>query len=340
MFLDLLKESLTITFFVLVMMMLIEYLTVQSEGKWNRFMQQNPVLQVFIGAFLGLIPGCLGAYTAVSLYVHRVMGFAALVSVMIATTGDEAFVMLSTIPLDFLTLNLILLIVAVGTGLFMLLFKTGRAFFPLMHDFPRHEQGTARCKCFRASEVLPQLKNISFLRATLLTLLTIFLVFYGSGSLGPTSWDWIKITIVIVGLTALFIIATAPEDFLIKHLWEHTIKKHVPRIFLWTLGAFLAIELLLNWLDLEHWLRDNLWMMMLAAVLIGIIPQSGPNIIFITLFAGGAIPFSILIANSIVQDGHGAIPLLAESRKQFFKLKMVKVIVGLVIGAAGLLIGF
>ena len=79
---------------------------------------------------------------------------------------------------------------------------------------------------------------------------------------------------------------------------------------------------------------------MLVAVLIGMIPESGPHIIFVSLFAGGVIPFSILIANSIVQDGHGSIPLLAESGKSFIIAKLINVAVGLVVGYSLLLSGF
>jgi hypothetical protein len=73
---------------------------------------------------------------------------------------------------------------------------------------------------------------------------------------------------------------------------------------------------------------------------IGIIPESGPHLIFVTLFVSGSIPFSILIANSIVQDGHGALPLLAESRKSFLYMKGVNFIVGLLVGITGILAGF
>jgi hypothetical protein len=80
--------------------------------------------------------------------------------------------------------------------------------------------------------------------------------------------------------------------------------------------------------------------MLIMALLVGIIPQSGPHIIFVTLFANGSIPFSILLANSIVQDGHGSIPLLAESGKSFLLMKAIKLVIGLLIGFSGLLLGF
>ena len=78
-----------------------------------------------------------------------------------------------------------------------------------------------------------------------------------------------------------------------------------------------------------------IWMLVIA-VLIGIIPESGPHLLFLTLFINGTIPFSILIASSIVQDGHGALPLLAESRKSFIYMKGINVVVGFIVGFIGL----
>ncbi len=79
-------------------------------------------------------------------------------------------------------------------------------------------------------------------------------------------------------------------------------------------------------------------MVLLIAVLVGIIPESGPHMLFVTLFAHGSLPFSILLASSIVQDGHGTLPLLAVSNLAFFWLKTINVTIGLLVGSIGLLI--
>jgi hypothetical protein len=85
--------------------------------------------------------------------------------------------------------------------------------------------------------------------------------------------------------------------------------------------------------------ENNPYLILLAAVLIGIIPESGPHLVFVTLFSQQLIPFSILLASSIVQDGHGMLPVLAESRKDFFLIKGISVLIGLVIGTILLFLG-
>ncbi|MCK5464949.1 MAG: hypothetical protein KAI95_18110, partial [Bacteroidales bacterium] len=76
------------------------------------------------------------------------------------------------------------------------------------------------------------------------------------------------------------------------------------------------------------------------AVLIGIIPESGPHLVFVTLFAEGLIPFSILLASSISQDGHGSLPLLAESKRGFLSVKSVNMMVALLAGLTGYVMRF
>jgi hypothetical protein len=41
----------------------------------------------------------------------------------------------------------------------------------------------------------------------------------------------------------------------------------------------------------------------------------------------------VLLASSIVQDGHGMLPMLAHSRRAFVAVKLVNCVVGLVAGA-------
>ena len=66
----------------------------------------------------------------------------------------------------------------------------------------------------------------------------------------------------------------------------------------------------------------------------------GPHLIFVTLFAEGLIPFSVLLAGSIVQDGHGMLPMLAHSRCAFFGVKGFNFALGLLVGILGLVMGW
>ncbi len=338
--LDIFKHAVIITVFVLIMMLLIEYITIQTKGKWSKPFSKNPWMQVLFAALMGITPGCLGVYIIVSLYAHRILNFAALVTAMIATFGDEAFVMFAMIPSKTLVLMGSIFSIAMCSGLLLNLFPAGKSlmYLPVNHLL-LHDQDPD-CVCFQPSLILPQLKKISFERAMLLTVGLFFIIFLINGEIGPSTWDWKKIIFLLVALIEVFIVATVPDHFLRKHLWDHVIKKHLLKIFLWTFGAFLIIHLGLELLNLDHWLQSNIFTVLIIAILVGLIPESGPHMVFITLFANSSIPFSILLANSIVQDGHGALPLLAESRKSFLYMKGINALIGFLIGLTGLLTGF
>jgi len=326
------KHALMITSFVFIMMLLIEYINVQTRGSWQDFLKKSRWGQYFFGALLGALPGCLGAFTVVSLYSHRIVSLGALVATMIATSGDEAFVMFSLFPQKALWITLLLLVLGIFTGaLTDLLFKKqDQLIGHLNHQLPIHQSD--HCNCFPKGQIWRQLKHLNLPRALLIGIFAFFLLFLVSGSIGPKAWDWKKVTFALSAAFGLFVSATVPDHFLEEHLWEHVLKKHLPRIFLWTFGALLVMKLLESHLDVHTWIHDNTLLVMLIAVFIGIIPESGPHLIFVTMYASGTLPFSILLASSIVQDGHGMLPMLAISRRGFLLVKGINIVVGLLAG--------
>lgn len=156
-------------------------------------------------------------------------------------------------------------------------------------------------------------------------------------------FSWENILFFSLALITFCIVALSSEHFLTTHLWEHVIKKHFLTIFLWTFGVLLCLQFLFYFVDIKAIIENNQWTLLVIlflALIIGLIPESGPHLIFVVMFFSGTIPFSILLANSIVQNGHSPLPLIAESRKSFFLMKGICLIVGLLVGLAGYFIGF
>ncbi|MCK9483864.1 MAG: arsenic efflux protein [Candidatus Marinimicrobia bacterium] len=335
--LGILKNTLMITGFVFIMMLVIEYLNVQTRGQWQKFLQGRRWRQYVLGAFLGVIPGCLGSFAMVTLYSHRLVSLGALVTTMIATSGDEAFVMFALFPGKALLLNVILGAVALLGGVLtdLLFFKKHE--LAAAHELPLHEE---YCNCFPRGHILAQLRAMTLERFLLILITTIILIAVGSGFIAGGEEGWIRITLITVSAIGLYIVATVPDHFLAEHLWEHVAKRHVPRIFFWTLGAMIIIQLMINHLNIEQYFSETRLLILVIACLVGLIPESGPHLIFVTMFARGLAPFSVLLASSIVQDGHGMLPLLAHSRRDFIRVKLINFGFGLLIGLIGLWLGF
>ena len=357
-FFDVLRNSFLVTGLVIIMMLMIEYLNIHSEGKWFNKLRQHRFGQVVLGAGLGLIPGCMGGFAAVSMYSHKLLSFGALIAMMIATSGDEAFVMLAMIPKEALVLTVVLFAIAVLAGWIVDL-CTRKKTDPnpgcdegfQVHD-TEHRHDTAGEKAS-----LSNMRHPSAERIALLLGVVIFIIALAFGLLehdhgheheaaeAATHLNifdeyWLNLFFSIVSLFVVWFIATANEHIIKEHLWKHVICKHFLPIFLWTFGALLVIEIGLHYLDMETWISSNIPWMILLALLIGIIPESGPHMLFVTLFATGMVPFSVLLASSVSQDGHASLPLFAESKVSFVKAKLINALVAAIAGYTCYFIGF
>lgn len=357
-FLDVLRNSFLITGLVIIMMLMIEFINIHSEGRWFSRLRQHRFGQVVLGAGLGIIPGCMGGFAVVSMYSHKLLSFGALIAMMIASSGDEAFVMLAMIPKQALILCAVLFVIAILVGWIVDLISKKQIQDPSccedgfkLHK-EEHHHGTVHEKAS-----LKNLKHASAERIALLLGVVIFIIALAFGLLEHEHeheheavetlshvnvFDeyWLNLFFAIVSLIVVWFIATINEHVVKEHLWEHVIRKHFLSIFLWTFGALLVIELGLHYLDMESWINSNILWMILLAVLVGIIPESGPHMLFVTLFATGMVPFSVLLASSISQDGHASLPLLAESKRSFLKAKLINTIVAAVFGYTCYFIGF
>lgn len=334
----LLRDCVMITGFVAAMMLLIEYLNVFSGGRWARRLARGRFMQYIVASLMGVIPGCLGAFTAVALYSHGLISFGALAAAMIAASGDEAFVMLALVPqaAGALMTLMFLLGVAAGIAADALFRRPGLAEFPcqalVIHAEERFTRPTwAGTKAIWAA--------CSAARGFLAISLALFALAAAAGQIGPAGWNWIRVSVVALSIVALLAVATVPDHFLEEHIWRHIVRKHVPRVFLWTLAALLLSGPVRVLLDRGGLTGGDAWLLLAMACLVGLIPESGPHLIFVTLYAQHSIPFGVLLANSIVQDGHGMLPLLAHSRKAFAAVKAVNFLVGLAAGAASLSLG-
>ncbi|MBA7707389.1 hypothetical protein ES703_116261 [subsurface metagenome] len=84
--------------------------------------------------------------------------------------------------------------------------------------------------------------------------------------------------------------------------------------------------------NLDAFIHEHMLWVLLIGALMGIIPESGPHLIFVMMYAQGLIPFSVLFTTSFVQDGHGMLPLLSYSLKDSVLIKIFNLVFGLAVG--------
>ena len=111
----------------------------------------------------------------------------------------------------------------------------------------------------------------------------------------------------------------------------------------WVFFAYLAYEFfilfglgkgdyILGESILTNFLTQTGLMAVIIGALIGIIPGCGPQIIFVTLYTKGLIPFSALLANAISQDGDALFPLIAIDKKSALLATALNTIPALIVG--------
>ncbi|MDR2962947.1 MAG: arsenic efflux protein [Bacteroidales bacterium] len=354
--LDILKNSLSITFFVLAMMIVIEFVNVRTSGKFNTILQKNDTMQIVASALLGLLPGCLGAYTVVTFYSHNLVSFGALLAAFIAAMGDESFILFSLSPRTGFIVALALLALALASGFVCnAILKKYKKTNPHIRHFEIHEH---ECEIPNQWQSIKEnLTHIAPLRLLILLALLSIIILSAFNQIGH-SHDFLDafslqgttcmqheshhehgvnlLSLVYIGLALMlaYIVSVVPMHFLHEHLWGHIIKKHFLKIFVWTTLLLLLVLVLNSHFSVQEFIENHKTYLLVLAILVGIIPESGPHIIFISLYLTGVIPIGILLANFIVQEGHAALPLFAESKRTFFVIKGIKCAIAFVVGLA------
>ncbi|NOZ81028.1 MAG: selenocysteine protein [DPANN group archaeon] len=282
-FLASLKESLVIITLIFVMMVIVEFLVLRYRRKITSAIGKGRFFSYILSSSFGIIPGCVGTFTMDTLYMGGLLSFGGIVAVMVATSGDEAFLMLS-------------------------LAASGKLSWALI----------------------------------LVLMLTLFLFGILAGWLGDvfvkkTRMTFCKHCSIVDHRVDEFNI----RHFMKKHIVEHILRRHLWKIFLWVFAALFVIGLSEGFINADHLFAGQTMIFVLViAALIGLLPISGPNVFLVMLFSQGLIPFSILLANSIVQDGHGLLPIMGFSMDDAVKIKAFNFVFGLVVGGVFLALGF
>jgi hypothetical protein len=366
------------------MMLIIEYINVVTGGRRFDGIRKSPWRQVLLGATLGVIPGCMGGFAAVSLFSHNIFGFGGLVAAMISDTGDETFVMFAMMPEYAFLIKGLTFAVAVVAGLGINVFISGSGIGAqgFDHELEIHSDCESPKRKI-STDILRNLAHPSVQRIVVLSGIAVFMLGLGLGMLehdhdhaaghagacahhaecGSSEHEhehdqcrehsrgthsvnsifserWLNLLFLFVAAGAFVVVLSVDEHFLKEHIFRHVVGRHLFRVFVWTFGSLAFIYLLGLFVRYDEWIHDNRVIMLFIALLIGLIPQSGPHIAFVSLFASGTIPFSILLANSIVQNGHSGLPLLAETKRGFVNTKLAALAAGLAVGLAGFFAGF
>ncbi len=368
--LDILRNAILITGLVVIMMMIIESFNIESKGHFFEGLRNSKLAGVVVSALMGVIPGCMGGFAAVSMYTHGILSFGALIAMMIASSGDEAFVLLAMVPQKAVMIFTVLFVLAIVVGILVDLFYKPRRPENICDE--GFSSSAAVNRAIKASAAQKReiggehnhshhratgdkKIHLSWQRVVMFVGVIVFLAALVSGymehehapedaqayaAVGATLLDeqWMNVLLACVSAVILVVLVRGSDVYVEENLWNHIVKKHLPSIFGWTFGVLVAVGILFHFVDVSKWISDNTWLMILLAAAVGFIPESGPHMIFITLYASGIIPLPVLLASCISQDGHASIPLLASNKRSFAVAKLLNFVVAILVGIAATII--
>jgi hypothetical protein len=280
------KELLHVSILVLIVMSLVELVELRWSKAVKKKIVNNPNTQKFLGSMLGILPGCGGTFAADAMYMAGLLGFGGITATMLATAGDEAFVIWTGVaggghltPVVALTLLASQFVVGIiGGFIATFIARKFKLTFAAKCEIEHHDHEHSHW----------------------------------------LGWN----------------------HFFTGHMWNHILRGHFPRIIGWLAFSLLIVELFSGQLELINSAPDSKWIALGMAAAVGLIPISGPHLLFITMFAAGHVPFSVMLTSCLVQNGHGMLPLIGFSLDDTLKIKAVNLGVGLAAGLILMLFGF
>ena len=279
-----------------------------SGSDISALFKKSKFTQVPLASFMGALPGCGGAVVVVAAYSSGSVSLGAVVATLTATMGDAAFLLIAKRPDVALVLLPTSFIVGIITGYIVDIFDKTK--------------DTASLKINNIS-LINVTQNRQFLYIIYSIIIIPGFIFAVLGLLQYEFEEHITQFITIISYigisTGLLIWATSsvktmtnPKESTISRMSEET-----SFITSWVLLAFLLFEYSINiaGLDLQSWFKTVGIAVPLIAILIGLIPGCGPQILVTTFYINGLIPFAALIGNSIANDGDALFPAIAINPK-------------------------
>lgn len=385
--------------FVGAVLLLFGYIDYKNSGALVRKIEQSKKLQPVLGAILGLTPGCGGAIFVMPLFVKGKVSFGTVVATLIATMGDSAFVIISTLPFHYILVSVLSFIAAIITGYIVDYLNVGDKLLTKMKKLPKeeledihekvdHMTQNYECRDLKGckddliahighdegDEVDLALHHKAkghqdhnslgyrfthsgykfyWLVITLGLVLGIALLFQvdvnslfipSLGAIIGIGGTLFSIVLMIMGNKFLADETHEEAELKVMSLKETLIHSAQETAFVstWVYVAYLVYEFSVFGLGGGNYAAGELiitdvmtsagLMAVIVGALIGLIPGCGPQVIFVTLFTKGMIPFAALLANAISQDGDALFPLLAIDRKSSLWATVITTIPALILG--------
>jgi hypothetical protein len=291
---------------------------ISHSSRLSDLLARGKRYQVFFAAFMGILPGCGGAIIVMTQFVKGQLSFGALVAVLTATMGDAAILLMISDPRSAAIVLSISFVVGVVTGYCVDMIHAEEFMRPASPASPSPSPSSHTGKPHTG--IAGQLWKILLFPSLVVALLIAFQ--YDMDTLLMLPSGTINVLGAIVAVLVLLVWAlplgrdAAPASGSCggeEHGLFQRVADDTTFVLCWVIAGFLAFEfvLMLTEVDLSLFLSEASSFTILGAVLIGLIPGCGPQILTTTFYLNGALPLSAQLGNAISNDGDALFPALA-----------------------------
>lgn len=282
----------------------------------TNIMSKSGHWQVPIAALLGALPGCGGAIIVMTRYTKGNLSFGAVLATLTATMGDAAFLLLAKEPATGLMVMATGLIVGTLSG-YLVDFIHGTDFLradanrsDTMPDISRHS----------ANPAMDRIWVVLFIPGIVIGVLTAFQIDLDAVLATTQIEQPVTVFGFISGMLCLtmwvlprFLNLTGPQD---SSILGRTITD-TNFVTSWVIFAFLIFEVGIYLFDfnLHDLFAGVAFITPLIAILLGLLPGCGPQVIVTSLYLTGVIPLSAQLGNAISNDGDALFPAIALAPK-------------------------
>jgi len=310
-------------------------------GLWLQKYQQ---WQVPVAALLGAFPGCGGAIIAITQYTRGYLSFGGVVATLTATMGDAMFLLLAREPQTAVGILGLSIVIGIISG-YVIDKIHGR-------DFMRSTVKKATNLNHSSSENKNNSLNPLERFWIVLMIPGFFLGLLGAFQIDMDEWlrQWMDITPVfwlgVIGAVLVFAMwlenggenSNKPCDnhteCKIKPSVSQTVIHSTNFVSAWVIFSFVAYEVIVASSGIDLALAFNIWAPLIPAiaVLIGLIPGCGPQILVTSLYVSGSVPLSAQMANAMANDGDALFPAIATAPKAAIMATIYSAIPALMLG--------
>ena len=341
------------------------YINYKTSGNFIDIISKNKKLQPIVGALLGALPGCGGSIVLMPLYMSSKVTFGTIVASLISSMGDSAFLVMTTDFKAYINLTIISFVVGIITGYLVDYLKMEQRLdlHKCKKDPKCNQKGLElRYENKKACDIKNHNKfyHISHkivhgigykIYLFLLLIGFAFMVLAHSG----LEFGFIEKlhsfeeAIAILGIISSFIYMIMTKKVIENESFEENEHKlmslketiihsvsEISFVIVWIFIAYIIYDVVIFIAGGEEVLVNLILgagvLSVFAGALLGIIPGCGIQIVVMSFYLKGSLPFAALVSNTISQDGDALFPLLALDKKSAMWATIVTTIPAVLVG--------